>query len=222
LLRHGETDWNLLGKIQGGGYDIPLNDNGRLQAEKAAAELDGIPLGIVASSSLSRARETADILRDRHPNDDITRVVDEGFNEMRFGEFEGYSSSADGADPDYLTYFKAMSRKVKDDPTCPFPGGGESTADVERRSIAALQRILQEADPSVQHIAIVSHGRTNKVIIAATALGDVQRFKEVRQSNTAINVIDVDTRTGVFQERIINHIEHVKDHVILRIYPHHK
>jgi hypothetical protein len=59
-------------------------------------------------------------------------------------------------------------------------------------------------------------------MIAATALGDVQRFKEVKQSNTAINVIDVDMKTGTFFERITNHIEHVKDHVIQRIFPHHK
>jgi broad specificity phosphatase PhoE len=164
LLRHGETDWNLAGKIQGGGFDIPLNDNGRLQAEKAAAELDGIPLGIIASSSLSRAKETADILMQRHPNDNITRIVDDGFNEMRFGEFEGYSSASDDADREYFEYFKTMSRKVKDDPSFPFPGeGGESTSDVQKRSIKALQKVLQEADPDIKHIAIVSHGRTNKV-----------------------------------------------------------
>mmetsp|Transcript_4669 Transcript_4669/g.8661 ORF Transcript_4669/g.8661 Transcript_4669/m.8661 type:complete len:337 (-) Transcript_4669:146-1156(-) len=232
LLRHGETDWNKLGKIQGGGFDIPLNENGRLQAEKVAAELDGIPLGIIASSSLSRAKETADILYQRHANDvdalgsgkAIQRIVDEGFNEMRFGTFEGYASATAETpeEKNYLEYFKECAKKVKEDPTVPFPGGGESTNDVKERTMRALHKLLQEADPTVQHIAVVSHGRTNKVIIAACAFDDVQEFKHVKQSNTAINVLDMDPSSGKFKAQIINHIEHVKDHVIVRLYPHHK
>lgn len=227
LIRHGETDWNTLGKIQGGGYDIPLNDNGRLQAGKAAAELDGIPLNVIASSSLSRAKETADILHARHTDDDshhdanggvrIVRVVDAGFNEMSFGEWEGFASRDDGVDESEIERFKDTSRRVKVDPTYPFPGGGESTRQVEQRSVKALYDILNSTTTKEQrHIAIVSHGRTNKILIAAVGLGDVQRFKEVRQANVAINVMDVDEKTGMWTVHVMNFHDHVQGHVIVR------
>mmetsp|Transcript_24473 Transcript_24473/g.58038 ORF Transcript_24473/g.58038 Transcript_24473/m.58038 type:complete len:357 (+) Transcript_24473:95-1165(+) len=230
LLRHGETDWNTLGKIQGGGYDIPLNDNGRLQATKVAAELDGIPLDVIASSSLSRAKETADILYSRHSssnggdnNDDhnggvpIRRVVDAGFNEMSFGEWEGFASRDESVDGSEIERFKDTSRHVKADPSFPFPGGGESTKQVEERSVKALYDVLNNPENSHQrHIAIVSHGRTNKVLIAAVGLGDVQRFKEVKQANVAINVMDIDDTTGIWTVHVMNYHNHVQGHVIVR------
>lgn len=183
LLRHGETNWNLLGKIQGGGYDIPLNENGRQQASTTALALEDIPLGVIASSHLSRAKETADILWGRH-NATVRnrRVILEGFGEMRFGEFEGLASRDQELDPELGERFKSISRELKQDMEKPFPGGGESTRDVETRSTAALERLLKEF-PNEHHIAIVSHGRTNKVLIAAAALGDVTQYSGVKQGS---------------------------------------
>eukprot|EP00536_Pseudo-nitzschia_multiseries_P016956 jgi/Psemu1/328390/estExt_fgenesh1_pg.C_13120002 len=53
VIRHGQTNWNLEGRIQGGGFDIPLNKTGKLQARLAAKALEGIPLDVVASSSMT-------------------------------------------------------------------------------------------------------------------------------------------------------------------------
>lgn len=195
LLRHGETEWNKLGKIQGGGFDIPLNDNGRQQAMAAALALDGIPLGVVASSHLSRAKETADIVwqhRHRHrqqhhyngsvPIDDRRRVVLEGLGEMRFGELEGLSSRDLQLDASLKKRFHTIKAEIKRDPLKAFPGGGESTIDVQERAVAALGKMLMDF-PDEQHIAIVSHGRTNKVLIAATAMGDVMQYPTVLQGS---------------------------------------
>ncbi|MFA6731022.1 MAG: histidine phosphatase family protein [Candidatus Izemoplasmatales bacterium] len=61
LIRHGETDWNAIGKLQGR-EDIPLNDNGKLQAEKCALSLKNGNWKAIYTSPLLRARQTADIL----------------------------------------------------------------------------------------------------------------------------------------------------------------
>lgn len=61
LIRHGETDWNVERKIQGQ-TDIPLNSNGKQQAEEAANEIANLKIDRIISSDLSRAKETAEII----------------------------------------------------------------------------------------------------------------------------------------------------------------
>ncbi len=59
LIRHGQTDWNIQGKIQGS-HDIPLNETGRRQAELLAKGMDSRPVLRIFSSTLTRAMETAE------------------------------------------------------------------------------------------------------------------------------------------------------------------
>jgi broad specificity phosphatase PhoE len=290
LIRHGETEWNAMGKIQGSKYDIPLNSNGIHQAHMVAKTLCDIDLSIIASSNLSRAVETANILynqqqhqhqshttssnntntgmagttKNNNNNDDdidhydndgaaagidpiaavaentiptttttnnqssssssssssrrITRIIDSGLNEMSFGSFEGLAYRDVNVDPTIVEDFKRISKQVKDDPTVVYPGGGESTEQVQKRAMNVITTILTmvREDDSANHIAIVSHGRTNKVLIATTTLLDVKRVRDVQQSNTAINVLDVSMVTGEWTAQIINYIDHVKGHVIER------
>ena len=62
LCRHGETDSNAQSLLQGSGIDAPLNDVGRAQASALARSLASIQMDLIASSTLSRAVETADIV----------------------------------------------------------------------------------------------------------------------------------------------------------------
>ncbi|WP_062378602.1 histidine phosphatase family protein [Demequina pelophila] len=87
VVRHGQTDWNLAGRLQGSS-DIPLNDTGRAQARAARDSLwpalDGDP--VVVSSTLGRAMETADIIvGDR--GCELHR--DARLGERRYGHWEG-------------------------------------------------------------------------------------------------------------------------------------
>lgn len=65
ILRHGETEWNVLGKSQGW-TDIPLNEEGRRQARVIAEQFVNLPIAKVYASSLSRALETAEIIAAPH------------------------------------------------------------------------------------------------------------------------------------------------------------
>ena len=62
LCRHGETDSNAQSLLQGSGIDCPLNDVGRAQASALARSLASIKMDVIASSTLSRAVATADIV----------------------------------------------------------------------------------------------------------------------------------------------------------------
>lgn len=212
LIRHGETDWNAQGKIQGGGYDIPLNANGQSQARAVAQALHDIPLTVIASSTLSRAKETADILRQEHSV--CQRELDSGLREMGFGEFEGLAIHSLELEEKVRNRFQTIGRQVNGNPDLVFPGGGESTNMVKERACTALQAVLDKY-PKEQHIAVVSHGRTNKVLIAAIAFQDVQKFRTIKQKNTAINVLDVDS-DGNWTIQVLDYIDHVKDNVIIR------
>ena len=61
LIRHGETDWNVIGKLQGR-EDIPLNENGKIQAQYCGKALKNMVWTTIITSPLSRARQTAEII----------------------------------------------------------------------------------------------------------------------------------------------------------------
>lgn len=87
LVRHGQTDWNLAGRIQGSS-DIPLNDTGRDQARDAGHRLSGRGFTKVVSSTLRRAAETAQLMADQlglmGPEERIPELV-----ERAYGSAEG-------------------------------------------------------------------------------------------------------------------------------------
>lgn len=94
LVRHGETDWNREGRLQGG-QDIPLNALGRRQAAQAAAKLRALvpdfePLDFIVSP-MGRARETMDILRSELGLPVEGHVVEERLRELTFGLWEGFT-----------------------------------------------------------------------------------------------------------------------------------
>lgn len=85
IIRHGQTDWNKQGLLQGT-KDIPLNEVGFEQAEAAREQLEGEDIDVCFCSPLIRTRQTADvILKGR----DVPIIYDERIVERRFGVAEG-------------------------------------------------------------------------------------------------------------------------------------
>lgn len=85
LIRHGQTDWNKAGRLQGQ-TDIPLNEAGRKQARECRDHLSGGDWDVMITTSLNRARETGEIINEKM-NLPI-EIMDE-FMERGFGEGEG-------------------------------------------------------------------------------------------------------------------------------------
>jgi probable phosphoglycerate mutase len=90
FIRHGETDWNVKGLMQGS-TDITLNDNGRAQAKAARDFLIDVGITRIISSPLVRAFETAKIL-----NETLGLPLDThaGLTERSFGIYEGHQRGA--------------------------------------------------------------------------------------------------------------------------------
>src|SRR5438874_11108266 len=81
LARHGQTDWNVERRLQGGN-DIELNNNGREQAKKLAEMLGNVEIDQIYCSGLRRSRETAEIVAGKIPVESLP-----GLNEQSFGSF---------------------------------------------------------------------------------------------------------------------------------------
>ena len=206
LLRHGQTDWNAQGRAQGGGFDIELNENGRHQAEDVAEELDGLPIDIVASSHLLRARQTADIVHGFHP--EAERIVLNGLGEMRFGQFEGCAIRGPLCEPDQKARYNEVAAKIKQSIDEHWPGGGESTRQVESRGRQALQALMDRED--AEHICVVAHGRFNKIMLASILHQDATVHQEIVQGNTCVNVLDVlKDDASAWEAQLLNYIDHV-------------
>jgi probable phosphoglycerate mutase len=147
LVRHGETDWNAEGRMQGS-VDIPLNATGLGQAEAAADALADRPIATVIASDLSRARSTAAAIAARHG---LEVVTDPRLRERDFGVVEG-KLYVDGV-AEYGDRWEVLLRG--DDGHFE---DGESTRQHYERVARFMDALL--AAPPAAEIALVSHGGT--------------------------------------------------------------
>jgi uncharacterized phosphatase len=147
FIRHGQTDWNRDGLLQGSS-DIPLNDTGREQAHDAFMTLRSRPWDAVVSSPLQRARETARIIADGL--DIPLGPAYPGLVERNYGPFEG-TSAAD-----------AIERW----PHREYPGA-ESLDAVAARGEEALAAIV--ADIPSGAVLVVCHGTIIRYTLARLA-----------------------------------------------------
>jgi 2,3-bisphosphoglycerate-dependent phosphoglycerate mutase len=130
LFRHGETDWNREGRLQGH-TDVPLNDAGIGQAELLAEKLRRHRLEAVVSSDLARARTTAQIVADALG---VPLLIDRGLRETNVGAAEGLLWA------EAKTRFgEGLTERWYSDEDTAFPGG-EAGLATRTRGLAALRR----------------------------------------------------------------------------------
>jgi broad specificity phosphatase PhoE len=150
LARHGETDWNLKGRVQGH-TDTPLNATGLEQARALADRLAQEPLLAVYTSDLVRARDTAAIVAELHG---LEVILVPDLREKNFGSWEGLTGA------EILERFPDAVRGRW--------GDGESTEEVAERAIAAIDRI--QAHDLAGPVLVVSHGGPLRAILGRLAV----------------------------------------------------
>ncbi|MGZ5871998.1 MAG: histidine phosphatase family protein [Bradyrhizobium sp.] len=163
-IRHGETEWNAEGRLQGV-QDVPLNDLGRRQAAGAGRILadlfarDGrneTSLKFVASP-LGRARQTMEMVRGalRLPPDEY--AIDDRLREIGYGEWEGSTLvEAQAEDPDLFARRLAEKWTVS-------PPGGESYVAVQARMSDWYNQLTADT-------VAVAHGGTARALMVALGL----------------------------------------------------
>lgn len=156
LVRHGETDWNREGRLQGG-QDIPLNALGREQAAEAARRLraltpDFAQSGYVASP-MQRARETMTILRRELglPPEDFR--TEDRLRELTFGAWEGFTWR------EVRKAERELAQARERDKWGFVPPGGESYRMLAERIRPVLEGLAADT-------VMVSHGGVARAVLA--------------------------------------------------------
>jgi glucosyl-3-phosphoglycerate phosphatase len=148
LLRHGQTDYNVAGRMQGH-LDSVLTADGRAQAVAVAPDIAKVAPDRLISSDLSRARDTAEQVSGACG---LPVVLDQRLRETHLGEWQGRTVTE--IEQDYPGAIAAW----RSDPTWA-PPGGESRVDVVRRSRPVVEELDEElADAPRATAVLVAHG----------------------------------------------------------------
>lgn len=199
FVRHGETEYNRQGIMQGSGIDSSLNDTGIAQAHSLASRLSQRPVDIIYSSNLQRAKQTADIVAESIGP--VTRHVLDDLKEMDWGIYEGSPPSEERDEA--LAQIKAEWRSgafgVRVE-------GGESILDVQARAVRAARQMLLKANGKT--IVAVTHGRFLRVLLASILQGyDLSRMPDFGHNNTSVN--RVVHQNGVYRADLLNCTAHL-------------
>ncbi|MEX2600804.1 MAG: histidine phosphatase family protein [Balneolaceae bacterium] len=198
VIRHGETEYNRLGLMQGRGIDAPLNRTGRDQAEAVRRYLAGYPVTRIVTSSLLRTRQTAEPLTSHFQ---LEPGHYEGLDEMNFGEFEGKNRL------EILDQMeRAQERWKLGEVGWPIPGG-ESPAEVFERANRAVMSQLDEYPDET--IVFVVHGRVIRILLSEwTGIG-LRNMDQIEHSNGSINQLHWDGRS--FSAVYLNRGDHLAE-----------
>lgn len=183
LVRHGETDWNRMGRLQGM-TDIPLNDLGRAQAQTAAAALREVPFDAAFCSPLSRARETARILLGERP---VPVTPDERLREISFGVGEGWTL-AEGRDVPGTEIHDLLYAPERYQP----PERGETFQELYARTGNFVREVLLPLEGTCQAVLVAAHGAVNRAILNPAMGLSLEQFWQVQLTNCAVSVLEVE------------------------------
>jgi probable phosphoglycerate mutase len=179
LIRHGETAWNAIKRLQGH-LDIPLNAEGERQAAALGRALADEHLDAVIASDLQRARQTAEAIAAPRG---MTVRLDRGLRERCYGAFEGMLYAEIGQRyPEAYAAWQAREIDAR------FPEGvhvAETMREFSRRAVDTIKRIVSEG--RYRKLALVSHGGVLECAYRAALGMDFSLARDFDIFNASVN-----------------------------------
>ena len=182
FIRHGQTEWNAEGRLQGT-VDVPLNDLGRSQAAHAAHVLadlfardrrDMASLSFVASP-LGRARTTMELIRGKLDLPVHDYGLDDRLREIGYGRWEGATlAEMEASDPEFFARRQLEKWTVS-------PPGGETYASVQSRMTDWYDGLRVDT-------VAVAHGGTARALMVALGFETPQRAADLFIEQGAVYV----------------------------------
>ncbi|MEK3822253.1 histidine phosphatase family protein [Cytobacillus sp. FSL W8-0315] len=186
LVRHGETDWNSFGKLQGR-TDIPLNSNGINQARECGKFLASANWDLIVTSPLQRAKQSAEIISSLI-NIPIYEMAD--FLERDYGDAEGMT----------------VKERTVAFPDKNYPNQ-ENRNSLNKRVMIGLEKIIQSY--KCRRVILVAHGAVINAILAQLSNGKVGSGK-TKLKNACISNINFSQDT--WNIRDFNQVTHLSQY----------
>ncbi len=198
IIRHGETDLNKNGIVQGRGIDSDLNERGISQGNAFFEKYKDIKFDKIYTSKLKRTHQTVAKFLEKG----IKWEQLSGLDELAWGEYEGLPSS-----PKLREDFKKLIEAWNLGHFDVKVAGGESPNEVYKRQAEAMQHILKQENED--SILICMHGRAIRLLLCLLLKKSLEKMDEFPHQNTSLYVLDYDGKD--FSMQIFNSIDHLQN-----------
>lgn len=195
IARHGQTEFNKRGIVQGSGVDSELNSTGLLQAERLFHAYQHIPFQKIITSNLKRTIQTAEHFINKFGNHKIYPE----FNEINWGILEGVKPS-----PENRREFWETTQAWSKGNLTQVVGGGESPLEVQERMLIGKTKLINEM---AENVFIVSHGRAMRIMMCTLLDIPLEKMDEFPHTNTSVYTLGYSH--GNFQLLESNNVDHL-------------
>ena len=158
LVRHGQSEWNLLGQWTGL-TDVSLTEDGRDEARRAAKTLEDIDLHRAYSSKLERAKHTLDEIVTHLDRHDVERTEHAELNERDYGELTGknkWQVKEEYGEEKFMAWRRSWDHPVP---------GGETLKDVSERVLPFYEQHVLEDLKSGKNVIVAAHGNSLRALM---------------------------------------------------------
>ncbi|WP_411275293.1 histidine phosphatase family protein [Daejeonella sp.] len=179
IIRHGETDLNKRGVVQGRGMDTDLNGRGWDQAEAFYRIYRDIPFDKIYTSTLKRTHQTIKKFIDK----DIPWIQFPGLDELGWGIYEGLESN------DFIKneFINILAKWNSGELNQKFERG-ESPLEVKERQLAVLEKLIE--DNNDQNILICMHGRALRLFLCLLTNKPLTQMDSFPHANTTLYKVE--------------------------------
>lgn len=197
LVRHGETDWNREGRMQGR-KEVDINLFGLRQAHLCAKRLKHIPFDCAYTSPQSRAIQTAEIITRNH---NLTLNKHPNLQEIHLGSWEGLTWS------DVKKKHRGLMDDMNREKKMANIHGGETYEDVIDRAMGFIDDI-EETD--LKNVLVVTHGGVIKSMVTHILGLSIEKRSNFHITNTSVSVLERD-KAGKWKVLTMNDHSHLEE-----------
>lgn len=198
LVRHGQTDYNLQGVVQGSGIDAPINETGRAQAQAFFEAYHQVAFDQIYHTALIRTKQSIQGFIDLGTP---TTALSE-LNEISWGDYEGTPMT-----PEEGEYYRHMLHQWQQGNLDYAIAGGESPNKVAERMRRGIELILNGPGET---ILVCMHGRAMRIFLSLILNYDLRYMDQFEHNNLCLYVLE-QLIDGTFVVKKFNDQTHLKD-----------